>query len=129
MAVLDRSSSMKTNDFPSEGKTISRLVAARKTLAGFIAGRSDDLVGLVAFARYPDLVAAPTLDQGFLLDAVRSIRPAGSADDGTNLGDAMAWALGAIRDAIGVRIDVVPATPDRVLAAIQQAAIGGAKVR
>jgi Ca-activated chloride channel family protein len=53
----------------------------------------------VAFARYPDLVAAPTLDQGFLLDAARSIRPAGAVDDGTNMGDAMAWALGAIRDA------------------------------
>ncbi len=36
--------------------------------------------------------------------------------------------LGAIRDAIGVRIDVVPATPDRVLAAIRQAPPGGAKV-
>jgi CO/xanthine dehydrogenase Mo-binding subunit/aerobic-type carbon monoxide dehydrogenase small subunit (CoxS/CutS family) len=35
--------------------------------------------------------------------------------------------LGAIRDAIGVRIDVVPATPDRVLAAIQRAAGAGAR--
>jgi CO/xanthine dehydrogenase Mo-binding subunit len=34
--------------------------------------------------------------------------------------------LGAIRDAIGVRIDVVPATPDRVLKAIQRAAPAGA---
>ena len=99
MAAIDRSSSMKADDFPSKGGPTSRLEAARKTVARFVAGRGDDLVGLVAFARYPDLVAAPTLDQAFLLDAVRSIRPAGDLDDGTNLGDAIAWALGAIRDA------------------------------
>jgi Ca-activated chloride channel family protein len=56
-------------------------------------------VGVVAFANYPDLVAAPTLDQAFLLDAIRAIRPAGQVDDGTNLGDAIAEGLGAIRNA------------------------------
>ena len=35
--------------------------------------------------------------------------------------------LGAIRDATGVRIDVVPATPDRVLAAIQLGTTAGAR--
>jgi Ca-activated chloride channel homolog len=99
VALIDRSSSMKAVDFPSESGPISRLEAAKATLARFIQKRDDDLVGLVKFANYPDLDAAPTLDQGFLLEAVRSIRPAGQVDDGTNLGDAIAFGLGAIRDA------------------------------
>jgi Ca-activated chloride channel family protein len=99
VALIDRSSSMKAVDFPAEGGLISRLEAAKATLARFVQGRDDDLVGLVKFANYPDLDAAPTLDQAFLLDAIRTIRPAGLVDDGTNLGDAIALGLGLIRDA------------------------------
>ena len=98
VAVLDRSSSMKTVDFPTSQATISRLEAAKVTLSRFIQGRSDDLVGLVAFANYLDPVVAPTLDQGFLLDATSSVKPAGTRDDGTNIGDAIAWSLGMVRD-------------------------------
>jgi Ca-activated chloride channel family protein len=99
VALIDRSSSMKAVDFPSPEGPVSRLEAAKVTLSRFIQAREDDLVGLVKFANYPDLDAAPTLDQSFLLEAVRSIRPAGQVDDGTNLGDAIAFGLGAIRDA------------------------------
>ena len=99
VALLDRSSSMKAVDFPSPDGPVSRLDAAKATLGRFIEGRYDDLVGLVKFANYPDLDAAPTLDQSFLIEAVRSIRPAGQVDDGTNLGDAIAFGLGVIRDA------------------------------
>ena len=90
---------MKAVDFPAEGGPVSRLEAARSTLSRFIRARSDDLVGLVKFANYPDLDSAPTLDQAFLLEAVRAIRAAGQVDDGTNLGDAIVLGLGAIRDA------------------------------
>jgi Ca-activated chloride channel homolog len=99
VALIDRSSSMKAVDFPAEGGPISRLDAAKATLARFVRARDDDLMGLIKFANYPDVDAAPTLDQAFLLDAVRSIRPAGQVDDGTNLGDAIAQGLGAIRNA------------------------------
>jgi Ca-activated chloride channel family protein len=99
VALIDRSSIMKAADFPAEGGPISRLEAAKATLSRFIQAREDDLVGLVKFANYPDLDAALTLDQDFLLEAVRSIRPAGQVDDGTNLGDAIALGLGSIRDA------------------------------
>jgi Ca-activated chloride channel homolog len=99
VALIDRSSSMKAVDFPSQDGLISRLDAAKATLARFVKGRDDDLVGLVKFANYPDLDAAPTLDQAFLLDAIRTIRPAGQIDDGTNLGDAIVLGLGVIRNA------------------------------
>lgn len=90
---------MKAADFPgAEGATpATRLEAAKATLARFLLGRPDDLVGVVAFANYPDPVAPPTLDTRFLLEAVRSIKPAGRTDDGTNIGDAIAWGLGSVR--------------------------------
>jgi Ca-activated chloride channel family protein len=99
VALIDRSSSMKAVDFPSSSGPISRLEAAKDTLSRFIQAREDDLVGLVKFANYPDLDVPPTLDQSSLLEAVRSIKPAGQVDDGTNMGDAIAFGLGLIRDA------------------------------
>src|SRR5206468_519244 len=101
IVALDQSSSMNTTDYPSESgeATVSRLHAARRTLARFVAGRPDDLIGLVVFANYPDLECPLTLDHDFLLDQGRSVRSAGAGDDGTNIGDAMVWALVALRDA------------------------------
>lgn len=101
VAALDQSSSMNTPDFPADpgGAARSRLDAARATLARFVVGRPDDLVGLVVFANYPDLACPPTLDHGFLLDAVAAVRPARAGDDGTNLGDAMVLALDGLKDA------------------------------
>ena len=120
VALIDRSSSMKAVDFPAEGGPISRLEAAKATLARFIQARADDLVGLVKFANYPDLAVAPTLDQAFLLDAVRSIRPAGQVDDGTNLGDAIAEGLGAIRGAPTMRKVIILLTDGRNAPAVQK---------
>lgn len=101
VVALDQSSSMNAADFPGEdgAPPSARLEAARRTLARFVAGRPDDLIGLVVFANYPDLACPPTLDHGFLLDAVRSVRPARPGDDGTNLGDALVWATESLREA------------------------------
>jgi Ca-activated chloride channel family protein len=98
--VLDRSSSMKTEDFPDlGGRPIARLEAAKRTLARFVAGRPDDLIGLVAFANYPDLACPPTLDHEFLVATAEAMQPARAGEDGTNIGDAVAWALDALRKA------------------------------
>jgi Ca-activated chloride channel family protein len=102
VVALDHSSSMNTKDFPpgpGEGQAdgpVARLDAAKATLARFVAGRPDDLVGLVVFANYPDVDCPATLDHAFLLDAVRSVRPARPGDDGTNLGDALVVALESV---------------------------------
>ncbi len=104
---------MKAADFPGEGGPIARLDAAKATLARFIEARGDDLVGIVRFANYPDLVAAPTLDRRFLVDALRAIRPAGIVDDGTSLGDALVVALGAARRAPSRRKVVILLTDGR----------------
>jgi Ca-activated chloride channel family protein len=103
--ALDHSSSMNTVDFPAdqpevEGRTeIARLDAARQTLVRFVEGRPDDLIGLVVFANDPDTACPPTLDHGFLVEQARAVRPAERGEDGTNIGDAIAWALDALRAA------------------------------
>lgn len=98
VVAVDQSSSMKTTDFPADRgtRTVSRLEAAQSTFARFVAGRPDDLIGLVAFANYPDLLCPPTPNQAFLVEAVAALRPARAGDDGTNIGDAIAVGLGAL---------------------------------
>ena len=97
--VVDRSSSMKTADFPAPtGRApLSRLDAAKQTLRNFLEARGDDLIGVVAFANLPATVAPPTLDRRFTWAAIGQIRPAGAADDGTDLGGAIAWGLDLVR--------------------------------
>lgn len=115
VVALDQSSSMNTSDFPngSDAPALTRLDAARRTLARFIAGRGDDLVGLVVFANYPDLACPPTLDHAFLLESVRAVRPARPGDDGTNLGDALIWSLDALKDASTIKKVVILLTDGR----------------
>jgi Ca-activated chloride channel family protein len=95
VVALDRSSSMNAVDFPGDRGTrlISRLDAAKTTFTQFVAGRTDDLIGLVVFANYPDLACPPILNHGYLIDVVTAVRSATTGDDGTNIGDAIALGL------------------------------------
>lgn len=99
VVALDRSGSMDTADFAGsdQAEPITRLAAARRTFVDFVRGRPDDLIGLVVFANEPDTACAPTLDHRALLEAAQAIRPARAGEDGTNLGDAVAWGLDALR--------------------------------
>lgn len=99
VAALDHSSSMNAVDFPADlgSRTTSRLEAARATFKEFVAGRPDDLIGLVVFANYPDLACPPTLDHRFLVESADAVRSARPGDDGTNIGDALALSLDALR--------------------------------
>jgi Ca-activated chloride channel homolog len=98
VVALDQSSSMNTVDFPADSGTrlLSRLEAAKATFTHFVQGRTDDLIGLVAFANYPDLTCPPTADHALLIDLVRALHRARTGDDGTNIGDAMALGLDAV---------------------------------
>jgi Mg-chelatase subunit ChlD len=56
---IDVSSSMRQRDMdPSR----TRLEVARDEAIAFVAGRPDDRIGLVTFARHPDVLCPPTLD-------------------------------------------------------------------
>jgi Ca-activated chloride channel family protein len=100
VVAIDRSSSMKAADFADGGADKpTRLDAAKRTLDRFIQGRLDDPIGVVAFANYPDLTCPPTLDHEFARATVGALSPAVGSDDGTNLGDALAVGLDALRHA------------------------------
>ena len=89
LVCLDTSSSMAQRDL--EGNR-TRLDVAKQAAATFVAGRAGDRIGVVTFARYPDLVCPPTLDHEAVLAFLRDIElVAGDGpEDATGLGTATA---------------------------------------
>ena len=79
--VLDISGSMEAIDFQLGGKDVSRLEAVKHVISEFVlgsrssglAGRKDDLVGVVAFGGFADSKCPLTLDHGALVDIVRAL--------------------------------------------------------
>ena len=90
----------------------SRLATAREAARRFLRGRPDDRIGLLAFARYPDLLCPPTRDHVALesfLDALAP-READDAEDATGMGAALARALaafGAAEEGEGSRVVIL----------------------
>ncbi|HEX5269439.1 MAG TPA: VWA domain-containing protein [Gemmataceae bacterium] len=100
--VIDNSYSMRNRDFDLGGESMSRLDAVKHAVRLFVAGgekglagRPNDKVGVITFARDPDVVCPLTLDHQAVLDAVGGIGLAPPV--GTNIGDALAWALDRLR--------------------------------
>ncbi len=88
---LDVSSSMAADDMD---RSRSRLEVAKDAAADFINGRSNDRIGLVSFARFPDLLCPLTLDHAALktfLDELQMVEPDGD-EDMTGVGTAVARA-------------------------------------
>ncbi len=91
MLCLDTSSSMTMNDLDP---VRTRLAVAKAAAARFVAGRPNDRIGLLAFARYPDLRCPPTLDHDAMqqfLGNVAQVRGDGP-EDATGIGTAVARA-------------------------------------
>jgi Ca-activated chloride channel family protein len=100
--VIDNSYSMRNRDFDRGNESISRLDAVKQAVRLFVAGgdqglagRPNDKIGVITFARDPDVVCPLTLDHKAVLDAVDDIQLAPPV--GTNIGDALAWALDRLR--------------------------------
>jgi len=80
--VLDISGSMEALDFQLEGKDVSRLEAVKHVIGDFVlgaqerglTGRTDDLVGVVAFGGFADSKCPLTLDHGALVDIVDELQ-------------------------------------------------------
>ncbi len=93
---LDLSSSMTATDMDAQR---SRLSVAKDAAAEFIAGRPNDRIALVGFARFPDVRCPFTLDHVALgrilgqLDTVASDGP----EDATGIGTAVALAARILR--------------------------------
>ena len=89
--VLDRSSSMNADDL-APGRR--RIEIVRQAAIDFVGSRPEDRIGLVAFARYPDLRSPLTLDHEALvrfIELVEPVTPDGE-EDATGIGTATALA-------------------------------------
>lgn len=104
MVVLDRSGSMDARDFEQDTE-INRLHAVQRVFRDFLtdgegrARRPDDLIGAIAFGRYPDSVCPLTLDHGSLAAIVGDLEvlhdPQESA---TAIGDALSLSVERLRE-------------------------------
>jgi Ca-activated chloride channel family protein len=100
--VIDNSYSMRTRDYDLGALSLSRLEAVKHAVRLFVSGgshglqgRPQDKIGLITFARDPDVVCPATRDHKALLQALDRIQLAPPV--GTNIGDALAWALDRLR--------------------------------
>lgn len=87
MLTLDFSRSMAETDFRLKGRRVARKDALVSVTEDFIAGRPNDRIGIVCFARNPWLVSPLTLDHGWVRSSLREAEMA----TGTGIG----WALQA----------------------------------
>ena len=85
MLTLDFSRSMAEEDFRLDRRRVSRRTALETVTTKFVAGRPNDRIGIVCFARTPFLVSPLTLDHNYALTALRETELA----TGTGIG----WAL------------------------------------
>jgi Ca-activated chloride channel family protein len=101
--VVDRSGSMQARDFVLGDTSLSRLDVVKQVFRRFVAGeehggRPNDLVGLVAFARYADGLCPLTLDHGNLLVILDDLEIVNDPqEDGTALGEGLALAVERLR--------------------------------
>jgi len=100
MLVLDRSGSMRFTDLAPPGSDRTRLDVVRDVALDFAQRRTGDLeyaadrVGLLVFARYPELVCPPTLDYATLASFAAQVHlPIAREEDGTGIGVALAKAV------------------------------------
>jgi Ca-activated chloride channel family protein len=104
--VVDRSGSMGT-EMEYQGKNITRLDVVKKVFLDFalgnngtLPGRSNDLIGMIAYARYPSTVCPLTLAHGALPLFVKNTKLVTQrSEDGTAIGDALALAAARLKTA------------------------------
>ncbi|MCU0600531.1 MAG: VWA domain-containing protein [Desulfobacterales bacterium] len=104
--VVDRSGSMGA-EMEYKGKTVNRLEVVKEMFLDFVMGngadlpgRVNDLIGMIAFARYPDTVCPLTLAHGALPLFVKNTQiVTQKAEDGTAIGDALALAAARLKTA------------------------------
>jgi Ca-activated chloride channel homolog len=98
--VVDRSGSMRAMDFKLDGQRVDRLTALKKVAGDFViggeglAGRSNDLVGLITFARFADANCPLTLDHAFTVGKLQEAEiVVDEREDGTAIGDGLGLAI------------------------------------
>jgi Ca-activated chloride channel family protein len=99
LILLDRSSSMLTPDMVP-GKRVARIEVARERAEEFALARTDDRVGIMTFALFPELLCPLTLDHEAVaayLRGVETVEPR-SPEDRTGIGVALADAARVLEE-------------------------------
>jgi Ca-activated chloride channel family protein len=120
LLCLDVSSSMETADL-DRGRT--RLAVAKEAADRFVAARETDRIGLVTFARFPEVRCPATLDHDALRRILASVATVASdgPEDATGIGTAVARAAQALSEAGGASKVVVLLTDGEENVATEQA--------
>jgi Ca-activated chloride channel family protein len=93
---LDVSGSMQALDFQIDNQRVNRIEVVKAVVSKFIDERSDDRIGIIAFAGAPYLVSPITLDHDWLQQNLGRVA-VGGADDGTAIGSAIAASVNRLR--------------------------------
>jgi Ca-activated chloride channel homolog len=93
---LDVSGSMQALDFLVDNQRVNRIEVVKSVVSKFIDERSDDRIGLIAFAGAPYLVSPITLDHDWLQQNLERVT-VGAGDDGTAIGSAIAAGVNRLR--------------------------------
>jgi Ca-activated chloride channel family protein len=116
--ALDVSGSMAEPDFDWEGAPVSRMTAAQRSIRNFVLGdsnqpasRANDHIALVAFAAQPEDTCPLTLSHDALMKLIEAEEPRGLPETGTNIGDAIVWALKSL-EAAGDRRKIIVLVTD-----------------
>jgi Ca-activated chloride channel family protein len=111
MMAVDVSGSMRALDLSERGHELTRLDAIKQVFERFVLGgngldgRSDDAIGLVAFAHYAETRSPLTLDHNNLVAAARQLDFASEEDDGTAIGAGLELAVDRLAE-FGTRAKV-----------------------
>ncbi len=98
VVAIDLSGSMISEDFEVGGKRVNRLEMARQVLRKFIEKRSNDRVGLVAFATQAFIAAPLTLDHDFLLQHLDRLKIGTIDENRTAIGSGLTTAINRLRE-------------------------------
>lgn len=90
--VLDISGSMLSEDLKP-----NRIEAAKKVIDDFIAGRTNDRIGLVIFSQDAFTQCPLTIDYSVLRNLLKQVH-SGMVDDGTAIGNAIADGVNRLKD-------------------------------
>jgi Ca-activated chloride channel family protein len=95
--ALDASTSMQALDFTIRGQRYDRLHVVKQVVEKFVNDRTNDRLGLVAFAGRPYVVCPLTLDHNWLLANLERVE-IGMVEDGTAIGSSIAAALNRLKE-------------------------------
>ena len=102
--VVDRSGSMRAQDFTIGNRPTDRLSVVKKVVEEFVAGgkglpgRPDDVIGMIAFASFADSLCPLTSDHSHLIQSIRQMTVASEREESaTAIGDAIALGVERLR--------------------------------